>query len=1338
MKDGLPSNIISAIAQDSHDFIWVGTGSGLSRFDGYHFKTFQKNESDHSLPSNNISALIAIDDYLWVGTWNGLCKINTRTFEITRIDLGTNNIIRALGKGNDNILWVGTATGLIRYSLADGSFKTYNAENNGLSHNTIRTIYEDSQGDVWVGTYDQLNKLPKGGNIFINYDLKKNYKPSLKNNLVLDIKPYNKTTDSLLWIGTETGLCLLDRASGDYTRYSEKNVDFSNEVIKCIYTDDEQNLWLGSDFGLNVFNAENKTNTSCFHNPQLSYSIANNVVWQIFEDKGGVIWFVTSNGLSRMNKYGNFYTYHEISQRIDGQSIGNQVKSMLITSKGIYWLATQHGAIRIDPEKNEHTLFDTNAPPGKRLLLNNVFALEEDNLGRVWIGTAGGINIWDESGAAMHAITASPSNGLTSNYIGKFTKGEDGSLWVSAWEGGLFQITGDLRDLGSIRFKLADDLGSEKHVAGKNAIWLVKYDELFRLDTETLQETHIGSFSKVSGKRNVYCLYHSRAGHLWAGVQNGLIEYDPANNKTALHPIITGNDIIISSIMEDNAGNIWGATNSALQKFNVVDHHTEVFPLDANIPLKSFFYGCAAKDREGKIIFGGDNGYIIFNPEKMEPNAYKPAVFITALEINNKTITADEKVNGKPLLQNDISFTNELTLAYAQRSFAFEFSSLHYWQPSMNVYAYKLEGFDKDWNYASGVKNFAVYSNLSPGTYTFIVRATNNYGIWSNATASMDVTVKPPLFLSRGFIVAYVLIFLALVYYALRTYSARVHLKNELKITRLEKEHAEEIERTKEQFFTNISHELRTPISLILPPIHQILNKGNLDEENKRLIMLAEKNSHRLLRLVNQVLDFKKLENDTLQLKVSQVNLVEFCHSVYELFSDKARRNEIDFTFHTGIETCQAWVDAEKMETLLFNLLSNAFKFTPKGGSITLNIEPLNKDNEFPDGALEISVVDSGIGIAQDELSKIFERFYQSDNGKKVDVGSGIGLTLAAEYVKLHHGTIQVESLLGKGTRFTVKLPLGNTHFPIDSVYDMGEVHLLATKSEYAHQEGAKPYHIDLESNKPLVLIIEDNNDMIDFIRVSLKQKYNFIVAGDGEEGLVKANNFIPDVIVSDIMMPVMDGLTLCRKIKASPKTSHIAIILLTAKGLPAQKTEGIRVGADAYITKPFEVDFLEANIDHLIQRKQELADYFQNHLILQPKAITSKENTDTKFVKRVMDIIEANISNPELSVEMISREVGMSTTHLYRKLKSLTQYSGNEIIKKYRIKKASLLLKNKEGNISEIMYDVGFSNLSYFSKCFKAEFGLTPKDYQQKTGANSISIENEIEPVPLQKPADG
>ncbi|MBN8653031.1 MAG: response regulator [Cytophagales bacterium] len=965
-------------------------------------------------------------------------------------------------------------------------------------------------------------------------------------------------------------------------------------------------------------------------------------------------------------------------------------------------------------------IFDTNSKAPQKILLNNVYALEEDAYNRIWIGTAGGINIWDEANQKMYAITANPTNGLITNYIARILRGPDNTMWVSTYQGGLFKTQGDLKNIDLLRFeRVSDEFGSEKIVAGANSLWFAMYNDLYRLDLTTGKQEKIEAANSEATKNDIHGLFYSSKNKVWAGTQNGLIEYDPQQNKSNFHAIKTGRDVLISSLNEDNDGNIWGTTNHFVIKYSPLARVTELFPLDQNLPLKSFYSGCSARNPQGELLFGGDNGYLTIQTSRTQLLNFQPKVYITSLAINNKTVNQGDTI-GRHVLDRDISIASHLPVDYAHRSIAMQFSSLHYWQPHANIYAYMLEGFDEDWLYTSGQKNFAIYSNLSSGNYTFRVRGSNNYGQWSEQEAVLTIKVKPPLFLSTVFLALYGVLLITSIVIGMRIYSTRLKLQNELNIARIEKQHGEALIQARQQFFTNISHELRTPVSLIMPPIQQLLKQGTLDSTSRSLISLAEKNSHRLLRVINQILDFRKLENDKLEIKISRTNLVAFTHEIQTLFTDKAHRKKINYHFQADLQELPVWMDSEKIETVLFNILSNAFKFTPQGGTIHVNLKQGSPSEGFPDGSAIIEISDSGIGLNAHEKEKIFQPFYQTDEARLMESGTGIGLALASEYIKLHYGQIQVESVKGKGTTFVVQLPLGKHHLPVDSIHEEQELELVATKVPTHLPQ--KAYRLDLQSNKPLVLLIDDSPDMIEFVQISLAHKYNFISAENGEEGLQKTSSFLPEVIISDVMMPVMDGITFCKKIKENSSTSHIGIILITARTLVTQQAEGIREGADVYITKPFDIDLLEAHIDHLLARKQELTNYLKQ-ILHTPPITTNKENEDEKFVKKVMNVIEANISDPGFGVEQLSEEIGMSASYLYRKLKSLTQLSTNDIIKKYRLKKAAILLRNKGGNVTEIMYEVGFANLSYFSKCFKAEYGLNPKDYQQQLSKSSVDL---------------
>ncbi|WP_439487956.1 hybrid sensor histidine kinase/response regulator transcription factor [Algoriphagus sp.] len=1316
INEGLPTNSISNITQDRYGFLWISTNSGLARYDGNKISVFRKSTVLESLPSNLLTDVIPHGDYVYVATWNGLCKVNIKTFEFSRIELENINIIRSLYLGNNNILWIGSANGIIKYGLESGEYQVFTSDNSNLSHNMVRSIYQDRAGTVWVGTFDGLNYMRVGQKRFSQVSLPVKENGTQSNLLVLDIKP-SVNEDPNLWIGTEQGLFRVDSKRMEVLPIDLENNLFSNPVIKTIFPDDQGKLWLGTDFGLNIYDPISKENTQHFHHPVLPYSIANNVIWKIMEDRHGVIWLATSNGLSKVNKSGDFYSVTDITNSSNGQQIGNQIKSMMISQNGDYWLATQHGVILLDPETSTKKLFTSQGPPEHRLIMNNVSDLIEDEKGRIWIGTAGGINIWDPQENRMDEIRADSTNGLQSNYIGHFAQEPDGTIWVNAWQGGLYRIDLPEDNLKDIVFEEVKDLesNSEKFVYGDDYIWTIEYDELYKIDPETMKSFPVSTFNQAVKGKMINTLYFSKSGEIWAGTLNGLIQYSPKTDSLEIHDIIAVTEESINSIIEDLGGNIWSVRNSSIHKFEINTGQLHSYPLDNLLPIKSFYYNCAARRTDGQLLFGGDNGFISFSPFQVQKKDINPSVYITDLEINNKPIRVVDPVNGRVLLEQDISFTDELRLNYNERSFTLQFSTLDYLQPDHNRHSYQLLGFDDVWHQVSGSNNTAVYSNLPAGTYTFLVKSINLDEQGETAVRKLKITVLPPFLLRWYFIVAYALFLIAMIYYALKFYSGRVRLTNELKISKLKVEHAEELEKTKENFFTNISHELRTPISLILPPLRQVQLQPSLDQKSHTLLQLAEKNASRLLKLVNQVLDFSRMTSRELQLSPQEIDLVSFCHQVFILFEDTANRHHIRYSFEHSCQDTMLWADADKLETILFNLLSNAFKFTPDYGKITVRISEIQSGG-VKAGECKIEVIDSGVGIEQEALTHIFDRFFQAATGKQKNLGSGIGLTLVKDYVMLHHGHISVKSQVNKGSTFIVTLPFAKEHVgtgkSILEDADPKEAHHIQ------HHHNKWP-HVETASEKTTILLIDDNTDILDLIETSLGEKYHFLTAENGEEGLFKANRYLPNVIISDIMMPVMDGISFCEKIKENPKTSPISIILLTARSLPANELEGIKVGADIYLTKPFEIPLLEAYIDQLLARRQELNLYFNTNLMGISHQSRGVDNENNFFVKRVMGIIEANIANPELSVEMISEEMAMSTTHLYRKLKANTNHSAKELIQKYRLKKASLLLQNKEGNVSDIVFQVGFSSQSYFSRAFKAEYGISPKKYQDMFNKN-------------------
>lgn len=1296
-RNGLSSNITNSIVQDKHGFIWIGTQEGLCRYDGFRMINFQHTLSEGSLSSNNISTLLYDDDYIWVGTWEGLNRINIHTFAIQRVFTGhLSGAIRALYKDRQGDVWIGTSNGVFVYEKSDNQLKSYNTQNSLLSHNTIRSFYQARNGEMWIGTYDGLNRYQNGH--FSTYNLKGNYMPLLENNLIVSIQPLTPAADTLLWVGTETGLARFDTRNGRYTLYNTSNTQLSNEVIKSIYHQNDSLLWLGTDFGLNIFNTRSLAVETYYHDPLIEHSLASNVIWEIFEDRQQRLWFITSNGVSISDKQQPHYQFYEQYFSREPLRIGNQVKDILVATSGQTWLATIHGVVAIDPAGGKQQTFSTISPANERLLLNNVYALMEDEKGRILIGTAGGINIWDPTQKRMFAITANRENGLLSNYISGFAFDPEGNLWVTAWEGGLFKAHRPSQNPEQWYFELADSNGDGRLTSTHSHLYYANMNTLWRVNPQTLEKTPVETANQALQGKQISAMMAASNGALWLGALQEIIIYHPDNDTIINLNIHTGRPQKIINLQQDTLGNVWATTSDAIIRIEAQNLAQMLIPVNRNSPLKGFYHFCSASDPNGRVLFGGDNGFIAISPDIAISRGSTPNVYITSLFINNQQIHPADSLTPQ---NQDIAFVEKLRLRHNQNSLTFEFSTLDYLFPEFVQFQYRMLPFQEEWTLTSGEKNFAVFANLKPGQYTFQIKGSDRSGEWSEVR-SVQVRIIPSIWLAPITLLLYFLVVLSAGVYAYRVYRNRRRLRNELQLIRLEKQHNEALYQAKIRFFTNISHEFRTPLSLILPPIHELLKENSGKPNHEKMLKLAQRNAQRLYKLVNQLLDFRKIEAEKLELAPSALDMVDFCRDIFNSFDDMAARNETEYLFLTSVDSLSMEIDREKAETIIFNLLSNAFKYTPVNGQISLSLKTI----EPPEGPmqLEIAVKDNGIGISEEEQKHIFKEFYQTAESRSLKKGSGIGLTLAQEYARLHKGHITVASQPGKGSEFTWVLPIPETHAQ--------EIASTGNSVVYSGQkQGNEPVSAPAGAKK--ILVVDDNEDILELVELNLRDQYQVFLARNGAQGLEKAETLQPDLILSDVMMPVMDGIELCRQIKSNRATMHIPVILLTARSLDMHKTEGLTEGADMYLTKPFDMDVLKSSLLSLFRRQDLLTQYIRTDLILKPlQEADTDRNQDELFLKKVITLIENHMANPDLSVELIAASLGMSATHLYRKLKENTGYSTKEIIMNYRMQKAAQMIRNNEGNISEIMYAVGFSSLAGFSRSFKAKFGVAPSAF--------------------------
>jgi signal transduction histidine kinase/ligand-binding sensor domain-containing protein/CheY-like chemotaxis protein/AraC-like DNA-binding protein len=1303
VKDGLPVNEIFTINQDKSGFIWLGTINGFVRYDGYEMKMFRQDGSGTlALPDNQITSIERDkNNGLWVGCYQGIIHFDTETWKSQLVDLGGVREVRCMLSQNDSLLWIGTSEGLFRLNTMNLTYVIFNEQNSKLGSNIVRSLYTDTDDNVWVGTFDGLNMIDRYGKMDY-YDLKGNYKPELKNNLTLDIQPFTKKDDSKLWVGTETGLVLFNRKTHESNVFNTQNTGFGNEVVKCIYPLQNGKVYFGTDFGFYYFNSATAEFQVSLHDPFNNYSLSNNVVWDIYEDNSGILWLATANGISQLSINQRNFNFTPVYTKEGNSIVGNQVNDIYCDKEGTSWLATKKGVASIG-KNGEKEFFTAGNQFSTRLVFDNINTITGDNLDRIWIGSAGGINVWDKRLRKMYSITASfdLNKGLRSNYISAFVTPPDGSFWVLTWGGGMYKAKGNFLNIDEINFEFVADFNTNIFSCDKG-IWLKHNKKVFNIDLLTTQISSPEKLNAIIGDKEIYSMLIASSGNLWIGLNNQLLKYNTGTSEFNLFDIHIGKDNYLNNLIEDFNGDIWGTTLTSIVKFSTVTSLIETFPMNKGIPLDIFLTKSSARSIDGQLFFGGNDGFISFNPREIQKNHFCPPTVISGFRIGNNPVNVANELNSRNKSEKLITYCDNVILKYDQRSFTINFSSLHFGDPQRNMYAYMLEGYDEDWNYTTGNQNLATYSNLSPDHYVFKVKGTNNDGVWSQNPATLKVVVKPPEWASAWAIVIYIVILQFVLVLLVQTYRNKIRWRERLRTITVEKEKNDEISQAKQQFFTNISHEFRTPLNLIIGPAQHLLERHPDDDDSRSLMQMILKNSRRLLSLVNQLMDIRKIENQSLKLNLQQVEIVGFCKEQFDLFTDMAINQQIEFRFEAPNEEMTIITDPVKLESIILNLLSNAFKFTPSNGRIVFKLEVTTENR------MRFTVSDSGIGISTDEQQHIFDRFYQGKNGEEKKTGYGIGLNLAREYAELMDGKIWLKSTPGNGAVFTVEIPLQDGLFTITNSLRSQVTTIQSTTKGKQHNEFVT------NTSKPTILLIDDHPDILEFIRISLAGKYHFIAALNGKEALKILDKQKVDLIISDVMMPEVDGLLLCEQVKSNPKFATIPIILLTAMTQAAHHIEGFRAGADDYLTKPFSTDVLEARIESLLHRTRKVEEYIQQRLIIENQAI-EVESLSEKLLQETIQYINQHINDPEINIDRMCKAIGISHSNLYRKIKVQTGLTLNELIRQIKLKKAAQLIKTKKLTIAEIMEETGFTNHSYFAKCFKNEYGLSPREWAEK-----------------------
>jgi signal transduction histidine kinase/ligand-binding sensor domain-containing protein/AraC-like DNA-binding protein len=1383
-EKGLSDSFDWCILQDKKGFFWIGTSDGLDRYEGGKFKTYKYSHTDvSSIGANTIRALYEDNaGTLWVGTeGGGLNRYNSAEENFTRFIHDPNNsasissnVVTSIHEDKFGILWVGTRDGgLNEFSRKDEKFICYKHDPDNeasISSNTISPIYEDSNGNLWIGTVGGgLNKFDKKNKKFSRFVHNPDNPFSLSHN---DISGISGDNFGNIWISTlGGGLNKLNYIDDQHLiKFSHvKNnpsdpTSLSNNNVATLFIDNDNIMWIGTwGGGLNKTALNPGQNSSLSfisykHNYDDEHSLSDDNISYIYKDKTGLLWVATWGGgihiYNTKQKSFRHYTHepdNPFSMSAKGVSVIYEDRYRTL------WIGTWDGGLnKMDRATNKFVHYQHNPNEESSLSNNAVSAIYEDKFGVLWIGTwQGGLNKFDEQSNKFYHYKNDPLNteSISDDRIVTIGEDPDGEMWIGTYYGGLNKFE---RKTGKfIRYQhddgdstsLSNNSVSVIYRDREKNLWIgTRFGGLDKLDFIEGKFYHNKFYNGSVNPNKIVSIYEDVKGVLWIGTQElGLIKLNKETGHFKNYTVkdgLPGNYIL--GILEDESGNLWLSTNPGLSMFNPLKESFRNYDVDDGLQSNEFEeYPASYKTRAGELIFGGINGFNIFYPDSIKDNLHIPPVFLTDFYLFNQRVPIGyDSLSGRTILTKSLLECEEIELNFFDKVFSFEFVALDLHAPHKNKYAYILKGFDKDWIYTNAQRRTATYTNLDPGEYTFRVKGSNNDGIWNEQGASIKVIILPPWWRTNLAYLIYILLLVSVIYFIWKAQLKRIRTKHEFEMSRFEAQKLHEVDEMKSKFFTNISHEFRTPLTLILGPSKQ-LSEELKDERTKIKADLIHRSANKLNRLVDELLDFSKIEAGEMKLKACPVNLVLVVKEIVLSFQSLAERKQITFKFNCNDNEIIAYLDKNKVEKIIANVLSNAFKFTPEGGKVAVEVQTSPKsspkERTFKDelsppgrgtegvgttkGFAEISIRDTGIGIPQNKIDKIFDRFYQVDSSHtREHEGTGIGLALTKELVELHKGKIEVESEEGKGSTFRLIFPFGKEHLKPEEIceeeiekskeYEKGR--LIPELDEFLEKKVEQMVDVEL-SEKPSLLIVEDNPDVRKYISMILENHYQIFEAKDGEEGLNISFEQIPDLIISDIMMPKLDGFQMCSKIKTDSRTSHIPIIMLTAKATMIDKISGLEIGADDYIMKPFEAEELKARIKNLLEQRKRLHEHFRKYGLveLEEKNITS---LDKQFLQNVIVIINEHISDTDFGVERLAEDVFVSRSLLLKKIEALIGETPNELIRGIRLNRAAKLIENNLRNISEIALEVGFSNPSYFAECFKKQFGVAPTQYHRKS----------------------
>lgn len=1253
---------VRCFLQDEQGFMWIGTNKGLFSYDGSRsFSHFAPGSSENCMIH---CGLFYKNDFLLLGTERGILKYHIKFDRYVPFETDISKDIRTMAL-TANDLWLGCADGLFKYNFESKKLLKMSIGSDGDSTTFIINALLEDRGYMYVGASGHFGRFSLNDYTYEAFS-NANGGWHLVTSLIKD------NTRDCIWIGGGNSL----------TKYIPSSGLFENitgfPVVKTMGLDSDQNLVIGSDNGLYVYRFHETMHF--VHNTQKPASLSNNIVWSVFRDRSDNIWLGTDFGFSIAPRHREF-EYIPIFQ-FTGTGEGNQIYTLLRDSKGFYWLGGDNGLIRtrqlssVDKDIRWYTMGDRNY----YIPHNHIRDIFEDTGHHLWIATDFGVCRYDVSKDKFTSFLIRNEDGSKyANWAYNILEDDAGSIWVASFHGGLFKISKNrlagngFAVVADAHFSTINGLTSnniDRIVTDKKGnIWALSYQKgLNVIHAATGVVTQFPIHDYTNGSVTNYMINDSD-GNIWIGIRNGLVRIDPVTRKANTLLFSDADNALIHSLLQVGRS-IMATSTEGLWMVNMDSFTVR----NVSIPGKVFYSSCY-DERLDEIILGGADEIALCSPILFETPKQSHDIIISSIV-----------VNGKPYMNDDdelaVRYNNAIELPYGDYNITVEFSDLQYSGGNKGgAYVYRLNNDEELWTSLKAHENSIHLNNLASGKYLLTIAEKESGDVPVKVLKSFQIMIHPPWYFAHSALFIYVLIAAALFFWG----SKFLRQKHYLKIARIERENALEQTRMKMDFFTNIAHEFKTPLSLIIAPLSKlILDKRNLHE--KENLEMIHQNAMKLNALVQQAIDFYRDDYETpIGLVCSRVELVEFAQSILSSYEANMKERQIDFVFNSNLDKIFVDVDVLKIESIISNLLSNACKYTEPGGSVMLSLR-YNTAHSM----LEVRVSDSGVGIPEKDLPYVFQRFYQSPAHKERG-GTGIGLYLVKSFTELHGGTVHVVSNTEEGTTFCVSLPI--------MIHDAAET---SASEPMVHSESKE---------KPLLVIVEDNTTIARFIQSTFSDEFRCVVAHNGKTGLKLCTDLKPDIIIADIMMPVMNGLEMCQRLKANIQTSTIPVILLTAKDDRETELKSIHLNIDAFIPKPFEYNVLYSRVKQLLEARKQWERKMRIGELSTP-VVEEVVSEDEKFLVGATRIIEAQMANPDFNVSLLCAQMNIPQKQIYRRIKSLTGLTPVDYIKSIRMKKAAILLSNRNFTVSEVMYKVGFSNHSYFAKCFHSEFGKNPSQF--------------------------